>query len=35
MREPDEAFRYSAWEPSPEFVRKLDDLRLAAGRHVG
>lgn len=31
----DEAFRYSAWEPSPEFARKLDDLRLALGRHVG
>lgn len=31
----DEAFRYSAWEPSPEHARKLDDLRLALGRHVG
>lgn len=31
----DEAFLYSAWEPSPEHTRKLDDLRLALGRHVG
>jgi len=30
-----EAFRYSAWECSPEHARKLDDLRLALGQHVG
>ena len=31
----DEAFRYSAWEPSPEHAGKLDDLRRALGGHVG
>lgn len=34
-QELDDAFIYSAWDPSPEFARKLDDLRLALGRHVG
>lgn len=34
-RELDDAFRYSAWEPSPEFARRLDDLRLTLGRHLG